>query len=72
MDGILLIKTINQDSIGGAIFSDEFEFGIINDDVTVVFYAQSLPTCRTILVSFWLALCSLAFFSPAFIVPPVI
>jgi hypothetical protein len=40
MDGILLIKTINQDSIGGAIFSDEFEFGIINDDVTVVFYAQ--------------------------------
>jgi hypothetical protein len=40
MDAILRIKTVNQHRVGSAIFSDEFEFGIINDDVTVVFDAQ--------------------------------
>jgi hypothetical protein len=40
VDSILRIKAVNQDGVGGAIFSNQLQLGIINDDVTIVCDAQ--------------------------------
>ena len=62
MNAVLLIKTIDQDRVGRAIFPEEFEFGVINHNVTVVLNPQlRCLLADTIFVSLW-CFCSLAFF----------